>query len=119
MSHNFSELQNVIKSDAGLAGKARLLSITFDPKFDTPRVLKSYAEHQNADPNIWTFATGESAEIDKLTQGFAVFVQPESGTISHGLATALISPDGSIIKIWRGNSWQPADVIAELRRAIK
>ncbi|HSP44391.1 MAG TPA: SCO family protein, partial [Chthoniobacterales bacterium] len=73
MSHNFSELQDAITSDAGPAGKARLLSITLDPKFDTPEVLKSYAEHLNADPNIWTFATGESAEIDKLTQSFAVF----------------------------------------------
>jgi protein SCO1/2 len=119
MSHNFSELQNAIKSDAALAGKARLLSITFDPKFDTPQVLKSYAEHQKADPSIWTFATGESTEIDKLTQGFAVFVQPEGGTISHGLATALIGPDGTILKIWRGNAWQPSEVLDALRRDIR
>jgi protein SCO1/2 len=119
MSNNFSELQDAIKSDAALAGKARLLSVTFDPAFDTPAILKSYAEHQKADSQIWTFATGAPAEIDNLTQSFAVFVQPEGGTISHGLATALIGSDRSVLKIWRGNSWQPAEVLAELRRAIK
>jgi protein SCO1/2 len=116
ISHNFSELQEAIKADAGTAGKARLLSITLDPKFDTPEILKSYAEQQKADPEIWTFATGEPTEIEKLTQSFAVFVQPEAGTISHGLATALIGPDGRVVKIWRGNAWQPSEVIDELRR---
>jgi protein SCO1/2 len=116
ISHNFSELQEAIKADAGAAGKARLLSITLDPKFDTPEILKSYAEQQKADPEIWTFATGEPTEIEKLTQSFAVFVQPEAGTISHGLATALIGPDGRVVKIWRGNAWQPSEVIDELRR---
>jgi protein SCO1/2 len=119
ISQNFSELQEAIKSENGAAGKTRLLSITLDPQFDTPEILKSYAQHQKADPDIWTFATGESAEIDHLTQSFAVFVQPEGGTISHGLATALIGPDGIVIKIWRGNAWKPSEVIDELRRGAR
>jgi protein SCO1/2 len=93
--------------------------MTLDPKFDTPEILKAYAEHQKADSQIWTFATGEPAQIDLLTQSFAVYVQPEAGTISHGLATALIGPDGSIIKIWRGNAWTPVEVIDELHRIVK
>ena len=116
ISQNFSQLQNTIKADAALASKARLLSITLDPKFDTPEILKAYAEHQQADPAIWKFATGEAAQIDLLTQAFAVYVEPEGGTISHGLATALIGPDGTVIKIWRGNAWTPAEIISELRK---
>ena len=116
ISQNFLELQEAIKSDEALAEKVRLLSITLDPGFDTPEILKAYAEHQKADSHIWTFATGEPVEIDKLTQSFAVHVQPEGGTISHGLATALVSPDGKVVKIWRGNSWQPSEVIDELRK---
>jgi protein SCO1/2 len=119
ISRNFAELQEAIKADAALAEKARLLSVTLDPQFDTPEILKGYAQYQKADLHIWTFATGDPAEIDKLTQSFAVLVQPEGGTISHGLATALIGPDGSVVKIWRGNSWTPSEVIDELRRAVK
>jgi protein SCO1 len=114
ISRNFADLQEAIKADTALAGKARLLSVTLDPKFDTPAILKTYAGYQDADPHTWTFATGDPAEIDKLTESFAVLVQPEGGTISHGLATALIGADGNVIKIWRGNEWTPAEVIAEL-----
>jgi protein SCO1/2 len=116
MSSNFSELQDAIKSDAALAGKARLLSVTLDPQFDTPEILRGYAAHFKADPEFWMFATGSSGQIDTLTQSFAVFVQPEGGTISHGLATALIAADGSVVKIWRGNDWKPSEIIDELRK---
>jgi protein SCO1/2 len=118
ISQHFSELQQAIKSEAGAAGKTRLLSLTLDPQFDTPDILRSYAHQQKADPQIWTFATGEPGEIDKLTQSFAVFVQPEGGTISHGLATALIGADGSLVKIWRGNAWKSSEVIEELRQRV-
>jgi protein SCO1 len=118
LSHKFSELQSAIKADATLAG-TRLLSVTLDPAFDTPAILKTYAEYQQADPAIWTFATGEPAQINILTQSFGVFVQSEAGTINHGLATALIAPDGTVAKIWRGNGWKVAEVLEELRRPAK
>lgn len=116
ISRNFAELQEAIKADAALAERARLLSITLDPQFDTAAVLKNYAQNQDADPQIWTFATGEPAEIARLTQDFAVQVQPAEGTIAHGLATALIGADGKVVRIWRGNAWTPGEVLAELRK---
>jgi protein SCO1/2 len=118
ISHNFSDLQNAIKADPALAG-TRLLSVTFDPSFDTPAILKAYAEDQEADPAVWNFATGEQAQIDNLTRRFAVVVQPQDGTIAHSLATVLIAPDGTVAKIWRTNTWQPSAVIEELRRRAK
>jgi protein SCO1/2 len=115
MTQNFFELQEAIKERNGGLGKAHLLSVTLDPGFDTPEVLRKYAEHQNADPKIWTFATGEPAAIEALTSAFSVYVQPEGGTISHGLATALIGPEGRIVSIWRGNGWMPTEVIDKVR----
>ena len=116
MSNNFSELQRAIESGQGTLAKLRLLSITLDPAFDTPAILKQYAKAHDADPKIWNFVTGGSSEIDALTHAFSVFVQSEGGTISHGLATALVDKDGNIDKIWRGNGWTPAEVIGEIGR---
>ena len=42
--------------------------------------------------------------FDLLTRTFSVYRQNEGGTISHGLATALINKEGKIDKIWRGNA---------------
>jgi protein SCO1 len=114
MSKNFGKLQDAIKNGSGTLAQTRLLSISFDPDFDTPQVLKGFADHEQADPKIWRFATGEKSRIDSLTRAFSVYVQAEAGTISHGLATALVSEDGKIARIWRGNGWTPSEVIAEI-----
>ncbi len=95
--------------------QTRLLSITIDPQFDTPAVLKEYAQHEGADPKIWTFATGAISEIEDLTRSFAVHTEREGGTITHGLTTALIGRDGKIVKLWRGNAWTTDEAIAALR----
>jgi protein SCO1/2 len=115
ISNNFSELQKAIKADTGALAKVRLLSITLDPGFDTPEILKQYGESHAADGKIWSFATGNPKEINALTQTFAVYVQTEGGTISHGLATVLIGKNGKVEKIWRGNGWTPPEVIQEIR----
>ncbi len=104
MSQNFFALQ---EANAG----AHLLSITLDPAFDTPQVLKQYSDYLHADPATWNFATGDSSEIDRIAQAFSVYREIEGGTISHGLATALIDSQGKIVQIWRGNSWKTTEVI--------
>jgi protein SCO1/2 len=119
MSNNFEELQTAIKTGSGTLAKTRLLSITLDPGFDTPQVLNAYAASRQADPKVWIFATGQEREIDSLTGAFSVYRQTESGTISHGLATALINRNGKIEKIWRGNAWTPAEVTEVIQAAEK
>ena len=41
----------------------RLVSITVDPKHDTPEVLARYAERYGANPERWLFLTGDKREI--------------------------------------------------------
>jgi protein SCO1/2 len=118
MAKNFGELQRAIKSGSGALAETKLLSITIDPQNDTPAVLKEYGQAEGADPQTWNFATAEPAEIASLTTQFAVQVTPEGGTISHGLATALIGRDGRIVKLWRGNGWTPEEVIAAISASL-
>ena len=115
MSNNFEELQTAIKDGSGALAETRLLSITLDPDYDSPKVLSDYSAFHHADRKIWSFATGGEKEIDSLTRAFSVYRQTEGGTISHGLATALISKDGRIEKVWRGNAWTPAEVTEAIR----
>jgi protein SCO1 len=44
------------------------LSITLQPDFDSPKVLKEYAEGLDAQPG-WTFLTGKAADIETLRRG--------------------------------------------------
>lgn len=114
MSRNFAAIQATLRSDPVLRGRVALLSVSFDEE-DTPERLRAYAKAVTDDVESWRFATGSSQEIEKLTRAFAVLIKKEGGTLNHGLATVLVSPDGTIRKIWRGNGWTPAEVVAALR----
>jgi protein SCO1/2 len=116
MSKNFARLQEAIGAagDDSL-GQAQLLSISFDPEHDTPAVMKEFAASEHADPRIWNFASGAPAQINSLTSAFAVMLQPEGRTISHGLATALVDRNGRVVEIWRGNRWKPDEVIEKIK----
>jgi protein SCO1/2 len=60
---------------------AKLVTLTTDPDFDTPEVLKRYGDRFNADFNHWTFLTGTKSEIGNLAANSlklgAVPVRPE------------------------------------------
>ena len=47
-------------------GRARLVTLTTDPAYDSPEVLKQYGERFGADFHRWTFLTGTSAQIALL-----------------------------------------------------
>lgn len=116
ITNNFREIRTSLAADPALAKDLQMLSVSFDTDFDTPEVLARYAKEHAPDRVNWSFATGTPEQIAALTAAFSVRVQPEAGTISHGLCTALIGPDGIIRAIFRGNTWKPEELIAALRK---
>jgi protein SCO1/2 len=117
MNQQFSVLQKTIASTPKLSD-VQLLSISFDPDFDTPAVLKDYAGIQRADPKVWHFATGSKADITQLASHFGV-TATSNGTpvLIHNLGTAVIDAQGRLVKLHSTNKWTPAEVLAELDAA--
>ncbi len=119
MSANFRAVQEAVRKDKALNDRVRLVSISIDPAFDTPEVLKRYAEHFALDTSDWNFVTGDPRTIAGLAGAFSVFIDAtEGGSIDHSLATAVAGPDGKIRKIWRDNRWTPEEAVKELRLAL-
>ena len=116
MSKNFAQLQDMIPAE--LKSDVELLSISFDPEHDTPQVLSGYAQRYTSDLSNWTFATGTQEEVRQVTGLFGVFTEQAEGQIVHDLRTALIGPNGRVREIWRGNDWQPKDVLHAAERAV-
>ncbi len=67
MSAQMRRLQNALLKRTGTLDSLRLVSITVDPKHDTPPVLLEYSGHFRADPRIWNFLTGPEETIRKLS----------------------------------------------------
>jgi protein SCO1/2 len=118
MDRRFQEIQDAAAADARLAGRVRLLSVSFDPEFDTPAVLTAHAARVGARPG-WTFATAPPAVVDRFAAEFGVNVIREAdGTITHNLRTAVIGPDGRVAAVYSGNDWTAGAIVDDLRRAI-
>ena len=114
MSKRFATLQEQIPPK--LKEQVELLSISFDPEYDTPPVLTDYAARYTSDLSNWTFAKGTKEQIERVPGLFGVFTEQEGGQITHNLTTVLIGPEGTLREVWRGNDWQPADVVADIKR---
>jgi protein SCO1/2 len=119
MALRFGQLQKAILANPQFASHARLLSITLDPDFDRPAILKAYAEAVGANPEVWHFATGTKEEIATLTKAFAVFTERNGVTLDHTLCTALIGRDGRVLQLWRGNGWKTEEILDALTDALR
>ena len=77
MSGQMKSLQEALPPASG----AKLVTLTTDPDFDTPPVLKKYGERFGADSNRWLFLTGTKMEIGRLATNSlrlsAIPVKPE------------------------------------------
>jgi protein SCO1/2 len=62
VSATMKQLQDTLPAHAPV----RLVSLTSDPDYDTPAVLKKYGERFGARPGVWTFLTGPKAMMRHL-----------------------------------------------------
>jgi protein SCO1 len=108
MSKNFASLQERLQKR--FPGKFQLLSVTIDPAFDTPAVLKEYAARYSRNDSTWTFATGSPEQTDAVGALFGLIQEREGGLINHDLRTALIGPDGRLVHVWKSNVWTPYEI---------
>ncbi|HEU4594129.1 MAG TPA: SCO family protein [Pyrinomonadaceae bacterium] len=120
ISSNFAEINREMEKDAALRERVRLLSVTIDPAYDTPKVLRSYGggyteKYATETFERWEFATGEPDEIRRLATFFGLAYKEEKDQIVHSLRTALVGPDGRLVKLYRGNEWKPAEILNDIR----
>jgi protein SCO1 len=120
MSNNFAEINQELQKDSKLYDKTHLLSISFDPEYDSPQVLRSYGAAHTGNYNKetfshWEFVTGDAAEVKKMAEFFGFTYIPEKDQIVHTLQTVLIGPDGKVVKLYPGNEWKPSEVLREIQ----
>jgi len=124
MSNNFAAIDQELRQDPAAYEKTHLLTISFDPDYDTPKVLRSYgASHTGrySDESFqhWEFATGSKDEVKGIAQFFGLRYYQDASTgeqqVIHSLRTAVIGPDGRVFKLYRGNEWKPSEIVDDLK----
>ena len=123
MSRNFAEIDKDLSADKKLYAETHLLTVSFDPVYDTPKVLKSYGEaytgeYSKATFAHWDFAAPEQAEMQKMEEFFSLGVTPsDNGTLQHSLSTLVIGKDGKVVAFYPTNDWTTAEVEEQIRKA--
>ncbi len=118
MTSNFAEINKALKDNAVLYKKTHLLSISVDPEYDKPAILRAYGLQYNEQKDFahWELAAGSTEEVKKVAQHFGLSYQSADDQIIHNLQTALIAPDGTFVKMYRGNDWKPAEIISDMQK---
>jgi protein SCO1/2 len=114
MTSNFQDVQKKLLGMASGPTNWHLLTISFDPEFDTPEILKAYAERYKADPKHWNFLTGDISEISTISEQFGQMFWKDEGALNHNLRTAVIDASGKVQKVFQGNNWTTEEMVAEM-----
>ncbi len=119
MSKNFAELDHALAADPKLYAATHLLSISFDPTYDTPAVLKTYGASfaGRQDFAHWDFAAPSTKDLPAITQFFNVGITPgpSPANLNHSLSTILIGRDGKIAAWYPSNDWNPTDLLPQIQ----
>lgn len=118
LTKNFQEVSRKLSAVPGGPTNWHLLSFTIDPGFDTPKILKSYAERHQYDPAKWSFLTGPAERMTELVRESGVKVEPEGGLFNHNFRTLIVGTNGQLqASIPIGGPISDA-IVEEMRRAL-
>jgi protein SCO1/2 len=120
MNRNFDQVRTLLLSETNAPTNWLLLSISFDPDFDTPQVLSEYAvEFRGTNAAHWLFADATTNTLASLAPRLGLMVMRQGDNLSHNLRTVVLDPQGRIYRQFNGNQWtaqQLADALLEAAR---
>lgn len=113
MTNNMRALTPLVEKDAPV----RFVSISVDPKNDTPAVLAAYAKRVRNDPR-WTFLTGErDAIVDLSVRGFKLSAgdpMPGGEPLLHSTKFAVADKRGVIRGYYDATNGTVPEEVAEV-----
>lgn len=120
-------LQRESLGDPALAKNLRLISMSFDPEYDTPKQLAEYASNvrDSNGGSEWRFVTPRSvAETGPILAAYGQAISRKSdpraagGPFNHTLRVYLIDRDGRIRNIYSTGTLDPRLVLADIRTLL-
>ena len=122
-----TQLHALSTDDKALAKNMRLVSMSFDPEYDTPQRLAAYSEAMREEKSgcEWRFATAKSrAELESILNAYGQAVDKRSnpndpqGPLYHILRIFLIDREGHIRNIYSSATLDPRLVLADVKTLI-
>lgn len=121
ITSQFAKIHRILAQDPAIYPKTQLVSVSLDPAYDTPPVLRQYGlDYLQGDVSgfaQWEFVSTSPSDLQKLAAAFGLVYFKENNQITHSMDTILLSPDGTVKQTWSGNDWTLSQVIAAIKDA--
>jgi protein SCO1/2 len=118
LSSQFARIHDDLAKTPDLIAKTHLLTVSFDPKYDTAPVLRryglAYLDNDTSGFAQWDFASAAPGDLRALANAFGLLYFEQGNQISHSMDIVLISPAGKIAKYW-ATDWTEAELEDALR----
>ena len=109
LSANFAILQR------RFGDKVTLVSITVDPDYDTPAILRDYARRWSAGPD-WHYLTGD---VSALAAALGELYWADEGSIGHNSTTSILDREGRLAATLEGSNYRPDQLIHLIERQLE
>jgi cytochrome oxidase Cu insertion factor (SCO1/SenC/PrrC family) len=122
-----SQLHHLSLEDSALAKNMRLVSMSFDPDYDTPHRLAEYAEAMRDEKSgcEWDFTTAKSrADLESILNAYGQAVDKRQnpadpqGPLYHILRVFLIDREGRIRNIYSSGTLDVRLVLADVKTLL-
>jgi len=117
LSKNFQEALQKLQAMPHAPTNWHLLSVSFDTDFDTPPVLRAYAERYHYAPNHWSFLTGPAEQIRDLARQSDAQFDKDNGLFNHNFRTLIIDATGHLQMIFPTSGDLSDAIVSEILKA--
>lgn len=114
LTSKLADMQEELSLDYG--GDVYFVSVTVDPEYDRPEVLKEFAENLDYNPDSWSFLTGEYDDIRRVASSFGVLMAKDArDSVNHNLLTTVIDRKGIMRIQYLGEGFDTDELLADIR----
>lgn len=121
LSSQFARIHDELKKNSGDYANTHLLTVSFDPKYDTPAVLRKYGlaylDGDESGFSHWDFASTKPGDLARVAQAFGLQYEEEDNQITHNMSIVLIAPDSTVAKFW-STDWTWTELMQSMQQAV-
>lgn len=103
-------LQDQLRGNTSLAGSIGLVTLSVDPAYDMPAVLRTHAEARGAVPELWRFAALPAGEVETILARF--------GASRDNPVTAVIDAEGRLARAYGADEWTPESLAQDVQSLV-
>jgi len=117
LAKNFQVVSQKLAALSNAPTNWRCLSISFDPDFDSPAILRAYAMSYHYDPAHWTFLTGPPEKIARLAQDADFTFIADGNGFNHNFRTLIVDAHGRLQTVLPAGGDLSDQIVSELLKA--